>query len=75
MCTSGAIWTFNKKQSSRGINLDLDLPNVYWVKFGFVLHTRKASYFCARSVHHEREVLSAGVQGPKGPKHKGFRCW
>ena len=24
-------------------------------------------YFCARSAHHEREVLSAGVQGPKGP--------
>ena len=27
----------------------------------------KKKYFCARSAHHEREVLSAGVQGPKGP--------
>ena len=27
----------------------------------------KKRYFWARSAHHEREVLSAGVQGPKGP--------
>ena len=39
-------------------------------KLYFIIKTifwGEKKYFCARSAHHEREVLSAGVQGPKGP--------
>ena len=39
-------------------------------KLYFIIKTifwGEKKYFCAQSAHHEREVLSAGVQGPKGP--------